>query len=246
MAAPEVAAARREARTGEGEPAGVGPVVVIDYHKGNLRSMARGLQAAGADVTVSDDPAVIASARGLVLPGVGAFADAMEFMASSGQREAILGALRAGVPFLGVCLGAQLLLARGSEGAEAYGRQWTEGLGVIDGQVTRMRAGQGAKVPHVGWDTVELTDAGRDNPLFRGIRDGEYFYFTHSYVCHPADAGVVSATTTHADAFASALWDGGVAFGVQFHPEKSSEAGAALLRNFVGVVAARRPAGGKR
>jgi glutamine amidotransferase len=225
------------------EESGAKPsIVVIDYHKGNLRSMARGLERAGAEAIVSDDPAVIGRASGLVLPGVGAFADAMAYIESSGQKVAILDAISRGVPFLGVCLGAQLLLSQGSEGAAETGAAWIDGLGVIPGKVVLMPAGEGAKVPHVGWNTADLTDRGRTNPLFAGIEDATHFYFTHSYICCPTNSSHISAITTHAQPFASALWDGNTVFGVQFHPEKSSDEGARLLSNFVGIVGERASA----
>lgn len=244
---------------GAGSPLPGPAVAVVDYHKGNLQSMARGLARAGARVTVTDDPAAIRAADGVVLPGVGAFADAAAYMGASGQADAVLDAVRAGVPFLGVCLGMQLLFDRGTEGARGAGAAdgagqdgacsapgapagggWAKGLGVLRGGVTRLAEAPGAKVPHMGWNTVDLTQAGARCPLFSGVGDGEYFYFTHSFACRPDDGAVVAATTGHSERFASAVWDGAAVFGTQFHPEKSSEAGAVVLRNFVRVVAGRQ------
>lgn len=216
-------------------------VAVVDYHKGNLLSVERGLAAAGVRVRVSDDPAVIAGAAGAVVPGVGAFDDAMAFMRASGQADVLWDLSRAGTPILGICLGMQLLFDRGNEHAQppAPGEDvpWTPGLALMQGDVERLRGMNGVKVPHVGWNSVELTGVARSCPLFEGVEDGTFFYFTHSYVCVPRDADRVVGTTEHGQRFASAVWNGGNTFGVQFHPEKSSGAGALVLANFAGVVA---------
>lgn len=228
-------------------------IVVVDYHKGNLQSMCRALEQAGASARASDDPADIEAADAVVLPGVGAFADAMAYMRASGQAAAVLGAIGAGMPFLGVCLGMQLLFTRGNEQAQVPGVEvtgeggpgfargaqdvWTCGLGVLAGEVTRIEA-PGVKVPHVGWNSVERTPAGEACPLLEGVADGEHFYFTHSYVCVPGRADDVAGVTEHGVPFASVVWDGGGVFGAQFHPEKSSQAGARVMRNFVRIATA--------
>lgn len=216
-------------------------VAVVDYHKGNLLSVERGLAAAGVRVRVTDDPAVIADAAGAVVPGVGAFDDAMAFMRASGQDGALWDLLRANVPILGICLGMQLLFDRGNEHAQAPlpGEEvpWTAGLAMMAGEVERLRGEGGVKVPHVGWNSVELTGVARSCPLFEGVEDGTYFYFTHSYACVPRDGERVVGTTEHGQRFASAVWNGGNLFGVQFHPEKSSGAGQLVLRNFARIVA---------
>lgn len=229
-----------------------GGIVVVDYHKGNLSSVARGLVRAGAErVEVSDDPARIAGAAGVVLPGVGSFFDAITFMASSGQAAAVLDAVGAGVPFLGICLGQQLLFERGDEGVpegaglgagtgpgsvfERGGRLWVRGLGVLAGSCTRLESSR-LKVPHVGWDQVHLSAHGRDCPLLSGFPEGANMYFTHSYAVDEAPCGVVAARTHYVRSFPSVVWDGGVAFGCQFHPEKSSGRGLDILKNYVRVV----------
>ncbi len=223
-----------------------GPIVVIDYHKGNLSSMARALREAGADVLVTDDPSAIDNqAAGLVLPGVGAFADAIAFMSLSGQASAVRRAVGRGVPFLGVCLGLQLIFEQGTEGAGDYGLERVRGLGILPGEAFRLPGSATAKVPHVGWNTADLTPAAASCPLFEGVGPDDHFYFTHSYYCKPAEPSMVMATTTHAEPFASAVWDGYRVFGTQFHPEKSSSAGARVMRNFVGIVRAAQ-AGGAR
>lgn len=231
-------------------------IVVIDYHKGNLSSVRRGLMRAGwDDVVISDDPAAIRAAAGLVLPGVGSFYDAIEFMRESGQDEAVLEAIGRGVPFLGICLGLQLLCERGDEGVppeagasaktagetapvdapDAAGGPWTAGLGVLAGSVTRLESAR-LKVPHVGWDQLHVTEEGRDCPLLAGVPEGANVYFTHSYaVADDADASQVAARTHYVRSFPCVVWHGNV-FGCQFHPEKSSATGLMILRNFVSIV----------
>ncbi len=233
-------------------------IAVVDYKKGNLLSVERGLRAVGGDARITDDAAEIAAADAIVLPGVGAFADAVVTMNELGQMDAIRSRIAEGVPFLGICLGLHLLFAEGTEGAPASGNP--RGLGILDGCVDRMpaadAAGNAFKVPHVGWNTVEFAaaaSAGGDVPasagdapakpcpLFDGIPSGTYFYFTHSYIAPATDAAV--ATTTHSVTFPCAVQRGNV-FGLQFHPEKSSDAGAQVLRNFVEYAAAASPSAG--
>lgn len=215
-------------------------IVIVDYHKGNLMSVKRGIEAAGGSARVSDDPGSIARARAVVLPGVGSFADASSFMHASGQADAVRAVVDAGRPFLGICLGMQLLFERGAEGAGPGA--WAPGLGVLGGSCTRLRAG-GLKVPHVGWDDVSLeADPG---PLFAGVPEGSHFYFTHSYVVRPSDASAVSCRCIYGEPFAAAVARNAV-FGCQFHPEKSSHRGLEVLRNFVGVVSGHEAKGGLR
>ena len=232
-------------------------IVVIDYHKGNLSSVARGLARAGADATVSDRPEQIAAAGAMVLPGVGSFFDAVTFMAQSGQADAVLEALGRGVPFLGICLGQQLLFERGDEGVpadapcraatddagsnlrsgdvfEAGGKRWVRGLGVLRGGCTRLD-GSRLKVPHVGWDQVHPTEEGAANPLLAGFLEGANMYFTHSYAVEGENPADVAARTHYTRSFPSAIAHGNV-FGCQFHPEKSSALGLAILRNFVSIA----------
>ncbi len=239
-------------------------IAVVDYQKGNLKSVERGLLAAGADdVLVTADAAVIAHAEAVVLPGVGAFADAAETMRALGQTDAVRARVAAGVPFLGICLGLHLMFEEGTEGApqeddEASSNN-ARGLAILPGVVARMprvdHAGTAFKVPHVGWNAIvpsacrpsgkALANADEPAcstgahagaadwrcPLFDGIPAGEYFYFTHSYLAPSGPFAV--AETAHSVTFPSAVQYGKAAFGVQFHPEKSSDAGARVLRNFV-------------
>ena len=211
-------------------------IVVVDYHKGNLLSVARSLSAVGADVEVSDDPRTIAEAEGIILPGVGSFEDAMSYLRPSGQADAIVGSIRRGVPFLGICLGLHLLYQRGSEHTtEAWGNGWVPGLGLLDGSVTRLESTR-LKVPHVGWNQMHLTEHGRQCPLFVDVPEGSNVYFTHSYaVGEDAEAAWVAANAHYTRTFPCAVWRDNV-FGVQFHPEKSSSTGLTILSNFVRFV----------
>lgn len=204
-------------------------IVVVDYHKGNLRSVERGLAEAGGSVRVSDEPAVIRAASAVVLPGVGSFGDAMGYLRESGEGEAVLDAIGRGVPFLGICVGLQVLFERGSETDDG---SWAEGLGVLAGSVTRLESSR-LKVPHVGWDQLDLTPHGRACPVLAGVAEGAHVYFTHSYALDDdVDDAVVAARTHYVRSFASAAWKDNV-FGLQFHPEKSSAVGGAILANFV-------------
>lgn len=217
-------------------------IAVVDYQKGNLKSVERGLQAAGAQALITADPAQIAQATCIVLPGVGAFADAAATMEELGQMQVIRDRVRAGVPFLGICLGMHLLFEEGVEGA--VGGMNPKGLGLIHGCVGELpridAAGVHYKIPHVGWNTVDYIqdEAGQVAPgaqaLFAGIPNHEHFYFTHSFAA-PNSAATI-ATTTHSNTFPCAVQFEECAFGVQFHPEKSSDAGMALLKNFVALA----------
>ncbi len=211
-------------------------IVVVDYHKGNLLSVARSASAVGAEVVVSDDPRTIAEAQGIILPGVGSFEDAMSYMRSSGQADAVVSSIKSGTPFLGICLGLQLVFTRGTEHtSNAWGNGWVPGLGILKGSVERLESAR-LKVPHVGWDQLHLTGLGRQCPLFVDVPEGSNVYFTHSYaLTGDIKAGIAVANTHYTRSFASAIWSDNV-FGVQFHPEKSSAAGLKILSNFVNYV----------
>lgn len=218
-------------------------IAVVDYLKGNLKSVERGLVAAGADARITSDAGEIARADAIVLPGVGAFADAAATMAELGQTSVIRDRVAAGVPFLGICLGLHLMFEEGTEGApeedDGVSSHNAKGLAILPGVVTKMPrtdpSGTPYKVPHVGWNTAGSLAGGLGAcPLFAGIPSGTHFYFTHSYIAPDTPATV--AVTEHSVTFPSAVQFRNAAFGVQFHPEKSSDAGAAVLRNFVGLV----------
>ncbi len=210
-----------------------GVVALIDYGSGNLRSSEKALRRAAAnhaggaaEVVVTDDPDVIARADRIVLPGVGAFAACMRALeAREGVVQAILRAVcERGAPFLGVCVGMQLMATRGLEFGE------TAGLGWIAGEVRRLApADPTRKVPHMGWNSLE---ARAGAPMFTGLADGTHMYFTHSFALHADDDADVVAWTDHGGTIAAAVLRGNVA-GVQFHPEKSQGAGARLLGNFL-------------
>lgn len=234
-------------------------IVVVDYHKGNLSSVVRGLARAGADAFASDDPMQILNADGIVLPGVGSFYDAIAYMAESGQAAAVARAVAdgAGTPFLGICLGLQLLCERGEEGIaedipvlpateahgdglkagdvfEADGARWVRGLGILPGSCTRLESTR-LKIPHAGWDQVHLTERGRACPLLENFAEGANVYFTHSYALErDVEERDVAGVTHYARNFASVVARGN-AFGCQFHPEKSSGHGQMILRNFVRI-----------
>jgi glutamine amidotransferase len=206
-------------------------IVVIDYRMGNLRSVAKALEAVGAaEVVVSSDPGEVAAADRLVVPGVGAFADAMGHLREARLVDPILQFLQTGRPFLGICLGLHMLFERSFEDGTH------EGLGVMEGQVVRFQAEAGAergplKVPHIGWNQVRKQG---DVPMLAGVPDGAYFYFVHSYYVVPADPRVVAATTEYGVPFCSAV-SAGRLFATQFHPEKSQAVGLQVLRNFVNL-----------
>lgn len=201
-------------------------IAIVDYCMGNLRSVQKGFEHAGiTDVLVSGDPEVVAAADGIVLPGVGAFRDAVVNLRESGIQGVIIERIANGTPFLGICLGMQLLATEGLEDG-----RW-QGLGIVPGRCERLPGG--VKVPHIGWNSVEYP---RSSMLFEGIPEGTAFYFVHSYRLIPDDASCIIGTTEHGVAFASAVQAGPRAWAVQFHPEKSSEAGLRLLGNFGRVV----------
>ncbi|WP_058993430.1 imidazole glycerol phosphate synthase subunit HisH [Haloarcula sp. CBA1127] len=200
-------------------------VVVVDYGLGNLRSVTRGLERAGADVSLSEDPAEFDAADGIVLPGVGAFSEGMD---NAGPfREALVEQAEAGTPLFGICLGMQMLLTT-SEEADHEGQGDAEGLDLIPGKNVRFSRDQ--TVPHMGWNELDVT---RDHPLVEGV-DGEHAYFVHSYYAVPDDESATVATTDYGADFASIVAnDAGNVFGTQFHPEKSGETGLRILRNYV-------------
>jgi imidazole glycerol-phosphate synthase subunit HisH len=196
-------------------------VTVVDYGMGNLASVAKALERAGGDVRLSADAGQVGRAGALVLPGVGAFRDAATRLARSGLGEAVKRRIAAGVPFLGVCLGLQLLFDGSDEGGGA-------GLGVFGGRVVRIATG--LKVPQIGWNELAVRPAGA--ALVAGLAAPVHVYFVHSYVAVPEDAAIVGATTDYGGELVAAVARDNV-WAVQFHPEKSSAAGLRMLANWV-------------
>ena len=203
----------------------VADVVLVDYGLGNLRSAQRGLERAGAGVSITDDPDDFETADGIVLPGVGAFSEGMD---NAGPfREPLAAAAGREQPIFGICLGMQMLLTT-SEEADHAGQGEVEGLDFVPG--TNLRFDTDRKVPHMGWNELDIR---REHPIVEGI-DGEHAYFVHSYYADPDDADATVATTDYGAAFPSVIAnEAGNVFGTQFHPEKSGETGLRILRNFV-------------
>ena len=197
-------------------------IALIDYGAGNLTSVRKALSALGADFTIPANPAVCAGASGLIVPGVGNFAATTALQGE--WRDAIAESVGRGTPLLGICVGMQWLFEGSDEAPDV------KGLGLLPGRIARLggNAAERLKVPHVGWNALEL--AGRPTRLLRGLGSGAQVYFTHSYAAPVTDD--CAAATTHATRFASAVERDNV-FGVQFHPEKSSDAGLQILRNFL-------------
>jgi glutamine amidotransferase len=205
-------------------------ISIVDYGMGNLRSVQKGLEKVGASGRIVRSPAEVLAADKLILPGVGAFGDAMQHLGEQGLVEPLREFARSGRPFLGVCLGLQLLFDVSDEEGEFAG------LGILPGRVERFDfthtpAGQGLKVPHMGWNRVQWD---RPSPLLAGIESGTYFYFVHSYHAVPADESVTLGRCDYGYNFAAIVHRENV-FATQFHPEKSQAAGLQILRNFAAM-----------
>ena len=197
-------------------------IAIIDYEMGNLRSVQKGFEKGGYQAVITGDPAVVDRASHIVLPGVGAFADAVAALRRRNLVEPVRNAVAVGKPFLGICLGLQLLFEKSYEDGEF------EGLGIIPGKVVRFQVPKGYKVPHMGWNQVVFR---RHPPIFSGLDDGTYFYFVHSYYVVPGDESVVATETHYAEPFCSSIWKDNL-FATQFHPEKSQADGLRVLANF--------------
>ncbi len=198
-------------------------IAIIDYGMGNLRSVQKAFEYIGIDSRITSNTVEISKADRLVLPGVGAFGDAMNSLRDFGLEPIIKRRLGNGVPFLGICLGYQVLFSKSYEEGEH------KGLDVFKGKVIRLP--EETKVPHVGWNSIDYVD---ENVIFKDIPNKEYFYFVHSYYVEPEDKSLVSSWTDYSVRFASSISKGNI-FGVQFHPEKSSKLGLRILKNFGGI-----------
>ena len=197
-------------------------IAIIDYGMGNLRSVQKGFEKVGHQAVVTSDPAEVAAAAKVVLPGVGAFEDAMAELGHRGMIGPVLEAIDSGRPFLGICLGLQLLFERSYEHGEH------EGLGVLRGEVVRFELPPEYSVPHMGWNQLSIP---RHAPILDGITEGTHFYFVHSYYVVPEDEEVIAATTDYGGPFCSMIRRGNM-FATQFHPEKSQAEGLKILKNF--------------
>lgn len=206
-------------------------VVIVDYEMGNLRSVQKALERVGAEGHITQDPAEVMRADKLVLPGVGAFADAMAALRRRGLNEAVTEFVRGGRPFLGICLGLQLLFDEGFED----GRH--KGLGIVAGRCVAFPGGlNGAdgsplKIPHMGWNSLEIV---RRSPILGRVPEGAEVYFVHSYAVEPEDEDIVSTRTEYGAAFVSSVWRDNI-MATQFHPEKSQQVGLRMLENFTNL-----------
>ena len=203
-------------------------IAIVDYGMGNLRSVEKGFERFGFKAKVTDNHKELESADKLVLPGVGAFQDAMDGLKQRGLTDTIVNCIKSGKPFFGICLGLQLLFSRSYEDGEHTG------LGIIPGEVVRFKfSGNGTngklKIPHMGWNNINLRKP--DNPLLKNVPDNAFMYFVHSYYVRPEDNRVVATETEYGVRFASMIWDKNI-FASQFHPEKSQKYGLAILKNF--------------
>jgi glutamine amidotransferase len=197
-------------------------IAIVDYGMGNLRSVQKALERTGREAVVTRDPAQIHSARGVVLPGVGAFSACMENLAKFGLIEPVRDVVRRKRPFLGICLGFQLLFSE----SEEFGRQ--QGLGLFSGKVKGFRPVENLKIPHMGWNRVEIK---LDSPFLEGLSSGDYVYFVHSFYVVPEDPSIIATTTDYGEDFVSSIATDTL-FACQFHPEKSQELGLRILANF--------------
>ncbi len=195
-------------------------ITIVDYGMGNLRSVHKAFEKVGAEARVVHDPRELAGAAGIVLPGVGAFGQAMENLSATGWIEPLRDACANGLPFIGICLGMQLLF----ESSEEMGQH--AGLGILAGDVRRFRGD--LKVPQMGWNQIHIQHS---SPLLENVPDGAFAFFVHSYYCEPRDKSIILTTTGYGNDFASVVGRGNV-FGAQFHPEKSQTVGLQMLKNF--------------
>ena len=198
-------------------------IAIIDYGAGNLRSVYKALRHIGADCEITNDKARIMNADAAILPGQGAFGDCMTSITKSGIMSTVKDFIKSGKPFLGICVGLQLLFESSEES------EGVEGLSVFEGKIRRIPNGEGLKIPHMGWNSLEIKDG---SPLFKGVKSGSYVYFVHSYYLDSPDKSIVSARTEYGVTIDAAVESGNV-FATQFHPEKSGDVGMKILENFV-------------
>ncbi len=198
-------------------------IAIIDYDAGNIKSVEKALQLLGQEAVITRNPEQILQADKVILPGVGAFGDAMGKIRKYGLETVIQKVTEQEIPFLGICLGLQLLFESSDEAPGV------KGLGILKGEIRRLPEQEGYKIPHMGWNSLELVNDGR---LFRNLPEHPYVYFVHSYYLEAADEGIVRAVTDYTTKIHASVEQGNV-FACQFHPEKSSDVGLQILRNFV-------------
>lgn len=203
-------------------------IALLDYGSGNLRSVHKALLKVGAEVRLAQRPEEMRDADALVLPGVGAFDDCIHALRKQELLEASRDFIKIGKPFLGICVGYQALFERSEEFNSC-----AAGLGVFGGSVVRFAEQPGLKIPQIAWNQIEITQP--DCPLYRGVENGSYVYFVHSFYPQPTDVSIVATRTDYGGNFASSIWKDNV-FATQFHPEKSQKVGLQLLKNFVALA----------
>ena len=198
---------------------------IIDYDAGNLRSVEKAIALLGGDPVITRDRETILKADHVILPGVGAFGDAMEKLNQYGLTEVVREVAQAGIPLIGICLGMQLLFERSDES------DGVPGIGVLEGDIIKIPDTPGLKIPHMGWNSLEIRPGTR---LYEGIENGSYVYFVHSYYLKARDEAIVAASTEYGCHIHASV-ESGTVFGCQFHPEKSSTVGLSILKNFLSV-----------
>ena len=198
---------------------------IIDYDAGNIKSVEKALLALGEEVIITRDKELILSADRVILPGVGAFGDAMDKIRSYGLEDIIKEVVKKGTPFLGICLGLQLLFERSDES------EGVNGLGLLKGEILRIPSVEGLKIPHIGWNSLKYPHKGR---LFEGLPEDAYVYFVHSYYLKAEEESIVTATTEYGTVIHASVEKDNI-FACQFHPEKSSDVGLTILKNFVKI-----------
>jgi len=201
-------------------------IAVIDYGMGNLRSVHKALESLGADAAIVSDAERLSLADKVILPGVGAFKDTIAGIEARGLRRVLSDFIGSGRPYLGICMGFQALFEESEEG----GRH--RGLGILKGRVRKFKADREHKVPHMGWNQVRAGADKKTCPLLKGITEGSFFYFVHSYYVDPEDRDIIAGTTDYGIEFTSMIWKDNM-FAVQFHPEKSQGDGLLMLKNFI-------------
>ena len=201
-------------------------IAIIDYDAGNIKSVEKAFQALGEEIVITRDKDILLNAEGVILPGVGSFGDAMEKLKEYQLIDTIYEVVKRNIPFLGICLGLQLMFESSEE------TPGVEGLGILKGKIVRIPDGEGIKVPHIGWNNLLYPNQGR---LFKGIPENSFVYFVHSYYLQAEDPFIVKAATEYGVNIHASVEQDNI-FACQFHPEKSSSVGMQILQNFINIV----------